>query len=210
MSERVSRMAPINNQGDGEVYTQYRQWPYNSTDMDGGNKVEGNQPNAYPGDEDAEDKSYSHKLRPVIGNYPIETGDASEFYNSNSRTGVFLSKLNLFLWPKDKKEKSNTGYTHGYILHQFERTGGKGRHMGKYNPVRLYRSGNKLIPKPYGYGKVDRIDNESLKNLINLTREYFSVQQSLPKKKQMPSFLDFYKNKFKDLFHPGDEEEFYH
>lgn len=197
MSERVPRMAPVNNQGDGEVYTQYRQWPYNSTDMDAGNRVEGKQPNAYPGDEeDAEEKSF-------IGDYPIETGDASEFYKSNSKTGVFLSKLNLFLWPKEKREQLATGYTHGYILHQFERTGGKGRHMGKYDPIRLYRYGKELIPKPYGYGNVDRIDDEALENLVYLAGDYFKFEDSLPKKKRkLPPFM-----KFKDWFHPGDEEE---
>ena len=201
MSERVPRTAPINNQGDGEVYTQYRQWPFNSTDMDGGNKTEGNQPNAYPGDEeDAEEKGF-------VGDYPIETGDVSEFYKSNSKTGVFLSKLNLFIWPKEEREQLATGYTHGYMLHQFERTGGKGRHLGKYNPIRLYRYGKELIPKPYGYDKVERIDDEALLNLVNLASDYFKIEHDLPKKKTFPSFLDFYKKKYNDLFHSGDEEE---
>jgi hypothetical protein len=190
MSERVPRMAPINNQGDDEVYTQYRQWPFNSTDMDGGNKTEGNQPNAYPGDEDAED----------IGNN-IFIGTTDEFAKSKVKRGILL-RNNKVIWAA---YGSHHGMLHGEVQQKFNKK------PFSYDFYNLRVQGDEL--QPIRYQKVPPYKDINLSstelNSIQKIFPQFKVVKNLENKnlKSVPSFMDFYKNKFKNLFHPGDEEE---
>jgi len=190
MSERVPRMAPINNQGDDEVYTQYRQWPFNSTDMDGGNKTEGNQPNAYPGDEDAED----------IGNN-IFIGTTDEFAKSKVKRGILL-RNNKVIWDA---YGAHHGMLHGEFQQKFNKK------PFSYDFYNLRVQGDEL--QPIRYQKVPPYKDINLSstelNSIQKIFPQFKVVKNLEIKnlKSVPSFMDFYKNKFKNLFHPGDEEE---
>jgi hypothetical protein len=202
MSERVPRMAPINNQGDGEVYTQYRQWPFNSTNM-GSNKSEGTngQPaNAYPGDEDAED----------IGDN-IMIGTPDEFKRSRIKRGVLL-RNNKIIW-------DTYGAYHGRLHRAYQQKYNKKPLTYDYYNLRV--KGDQV--HPIRYQKV-----KPFKSIALSTDEINSLQKLLPQfevvkgfrkeiedtnKKLIPSFMDFYrfgKKKFRDLFtqgKEGDEEE---
>jgi len=195
MSERVPRMAPINNQGDAEVYTQYRQWPFNSTDMDGGNKTEGNQPNAYPGDEDAEE--YKHHYDHLNG-YHIMIGTPDEFKKSKIKRGILL-RNNKIVWSPENEYHNRL---HAAYQNEFG--------IKDYDFYNLRVKGDQV--QPLRYQKVP-----PYKAIVITTDEINSIQKILPQfevvksysvaKKQVPSFMDFYKKKFRNLFHPGDEEE---
>lgn len=190
MSEKVPRTAPINNQGDAEVYTQYRQWPFNSTDMDGGNKTEGNQPNAYPGDEDAED----------IGR-EILLGSPDEFKQSGVKKGILL-RNNKVIWDK---YGSNHGTLHGSFQSKFNKK------PFSYDFYNLRVKGDQI--QPIRYQKVIPhnsilLSNEELESVQKILPQFKVVKDFRKEKsKSVPSFMDFYKNKFKGLFHSGDEEE---
>ncbi len=194
MSEKVPRMAPINNQGDGEVYTQYRQWPYNSTNM-GSNKersTNGNAPNAYPGDEEEE-----RKRHPLAMEY--ESGNVYDFKNSHSKTGLFLLKNKEFIWPKDGRARLKDKYTHGYLAYGWESD--NNYKIESFKPIRIYRFGNKVILEIFPLGK-RKLDSDELAVLKN---EFvgFDIVDNFPIQKPK-SFID---TMYPDMAHPGDEEE---
>ena len=194
MSEKVPRMAPINNQGDGEVYTQYRQWPYNSTNM-GSNKersTNGNAPNAYPGDEEEE-----RKRHPMAMEY--ESGNVYDFKDSQSKTGMFLVKNKEFIWPKELSERVKDMYSHGYLAYGWE---DKNKHkIESYKPIRIYRQGNRVMLERFPWGK-RKLNSDELALLKNEFVGFDIVDKlNLSKPK---SFID---TMYPDMIHPGDEEE---
>jgi len=194
MSEKVPRMAPINNQGDGEVYTQYRQWPYNSTNM-GSNKersTNGNAPNAYPGDEEEE-----RKRHPMAMEY--ESGNVYDFKDSQSKTGMFLAKNKEFIWPKELIERVKDMYSHGYLAYGWEDE--NKRKIESYKPIRIYRQGNRVMLERFPWGK-RKLDSDELALLKNEFVGFDIVDKlNLSKPK---SFID---TMYPDMIHPGDEEE---
>ena len=159
MSERVPRTAPVNNQGDGEVYTQYRQWPFNSTDMDGGNRVEGGQPNAYGDDEDAED---------VVN---INIGQVEDFKNSGAKRGLFLPDSKIFVW-------SNDGDASHFSIYSNLKKKMK-RDIDNLEPVRLDRHINTLFYMPVDYQNPEkRISFKQQYNLDDAVGRHFTLSQS--------------------------------
>ena len=195
MSERVPRMAPINNQGDAEVFTQYRQWPFNSTDMDGGNKTEGNQPNAYPGDEDAEE--YKHDYDQLDG-YHIMIGTPDEFKKSKIKRGILL-RNNKVVWSPENEHHNRL---HAAYQNEFGKK--------DYDFYNLRVKGDQV--QPLRYQKVSpfkalTLSSDELNNIQKILPQFDVVKSFRVAKKQVPSFMDYYKKKFKNLFHPGDEEE---
>ena len=197
MSERVPRMAPINNQGDGEVYTQYRQWPFNSTNM-GSNKSEGTngQPaNAYPGDEDAEE--YKHDYDHLDG-YHIMIGTPDEFKKSKIKRGILLRNSKVIWSPESD--------SHARLHRAYQNEFGK----KDYDFYNLRVKGEQVQPLRYQkvapYKAFD-ISTDEINNIQKILPQFKVVKSFRIAKKQVPSFMDYYKNKFKGLFHPGDEEE---
>tara|TARA_B100000131_G_C17894885_1_gene523919 strand:- start:32 stop:601 length:570 start_codon:yes stop_codon:yes gene_type:complete len=187
-------MAPINNQGDGEVYTQYRQWPYNSTNM-GSNKersTNGNAPNAYPGHEEEE-----RKRHPMAMEY--ESGNVYDFKDSQSKTGMFLVKNKEFIWPKELIERVKDMYSHGYLAYGWEDE--NKRKIESYKPIRIYRQGNKVMLERFPWGK-RKLDSDEIALLKNEFVGFDIVDKlNLSKPK---SFID---TMYPDMIHPGDEEE---
>tara|TARA_B100000214_G_C23957568_1_gene623636 strand:+ start:405 stop:887 length:483 start_codon:yes stop_codon:yes gene_type:complete len=159
MSERVPRMAPINNQGDGEVETQYTQWPYNSTNM-GASKAptEGQPPNAYPGDEDAEDA------------IDINIGYVEDFKSSGAKIGIFLPDSKIIAWANDDDTSHFSLYSN--LQKKMKRD------IDKLEPIRLDRHVNTLYYKPVDYQNLEkRISFKQQFNLEDAVGKYFTLSQ---------------------------------
>ena len=157
MSERVPRTAPINNQGDGEVDTQYTQWPYISSNM-GASKAptEGQPSNAYPGDEDAED---------VVD---INIGYVEDFKNSRAKKGIFLPDSKIIAWSNDDNAS---------LYSDLEKK--MKRDIDKLEPVRLDRHVNTLYFKPVDYQNPEkRISFKQQYNLEDAVGRYFTLSNA--------------------------------